>query len=133
MSTQKEGEMLVRFLEKTYPGRQIWVRKRIGPMIPKHLQGTLTPEQEKFVGIYRPKVDAIVLLDDRVLLLEAKVRNDLAAIGELLAYLEIFPKTPELAEISHLPTSMMIVADGIYEPLSTVALMNGIEYIVFSG
>jgi hypothetical protein len=56
----------------------------------------LTEEEKKMITKpFRPVVDALVLLDEEVHLIEAKIRDDRGKIEQLLLYEYLFPRTPE--------------------------------------
>lgn len=56
----------------------------------------LTEEERRFVKKpLRPVVDAVVLLQDEVHLVEAKIRDERGKVEQLLLYEFLFPRTPE--------------------------------------
>jgi len=54
-------------------------------------------------------IDGVVILPDRMILLEGKIRDPVSGLGQLLVYKALLPETPELAPYTHLPIEMRLV------------------------
>ena len=100
--------------------------------MPTRLKGRWSSESdERLVGVFRRWADALVILPDRLLLIEGKILPQPGVISQLKLYAELIPKTPELAEHKHKPIEMVLVC-AIEDPLiSELARREGITVRIF--
>ena len=111
-----------------------WRRIRLGP-IPNH-------EMARAYKVILRWADAIFIEDGVVNIVEAKLRPNPTAIGQLEYYKELFPATPEFEEFSEAPIQLWHLAAitdlGIAELCSKkninfeVFMPDGYEYNPFT-
>ena len=118
---REEWELLMigEWLSKTFPDARYQTRVRLGQTEPRLPDGRYTPEEVKYLGVWRRYVDAIVFLSDRLLLIEAVLRAHPGKLSILKLYERLIPHTPELAEWSHLPIQKVLLY-AIEDPVLTM-------------
>lgn len=79
----------------------------------------------------RPRVDAVASLPDRYLLLEAKVREPKAAIGELLLYRDLAAMTMDLPGYRGQPIALRLVVPWLLDWVREVARNHALEVAVY--
>ena len=84
------------YIKENYPDAEIRLRCPLGP-IPDELKELYGPA--KAARVYRPsrpEVDALVVLDDAILLVEAKILKYMDGLAKLPVYAALVRKTAEL-------------------------------------
>ncbi|MCW3990623.1 MAG: hypothetical protein NWE88_11185, partial [Candidatus Bathyarchaeota archaeon] len=67
----REMQMVAEWLAKNFPGDPYMTRVRLGTPRSSTPRADMTPEELAMVGVWRRWADAIVILRDRILLIEA--------------------------------------------------------------
>ncbi|NVM22288.1 MAG: hypothetical protein HWN68_10975 [Desulfobacterales bacterium] len=78
----------------------------------------------------RPRVDAVRWLPDSYILIEAKLRDIKAGIGDLLYYRSLIPETLDLPYYAGQPIITRLVVPFEYEWIKRSATASGIELVV---
>ena len=84
------------YIKENYPDAEIRLRCPLGP-VPDELKELYGPA--KAARVYRPsrpEVDALVVLDDAILLVEAKILKYMDGLAKLPVYAALVKKTAEL-------------------------------------
>jgi len=105
----REQQMVAEWLSKAYPQARTMTRVRLGAPKPAIPRPDLSPEELAMIGQWRRWADAVVLEQDRVILVEASIRPDPGKISQLELYALLFPQTPELAAWAKLPLTLMLL------------------------
>jgi len=89
MATKQQGEkiFLNAWLWEFHRSKPQWKRVRLGP-VPN-------PEQAKFFSVLLRWADAVFLEGGNIVIVEAKIRPNFGAIGQLLGYKMLIKATPE--------------------------------------
>ena len=95
--------MLSEWLAVRYADRRILQRFRVGSVHPDLAIPGLTDSEMRMVGVWRRWVDAIVIGDGELLVVEAGVVPDPGDVSQLSLYLRLLPATPELADYRKWP------------------------------
>lgn len=106
---QRERRYVPEFVNEKYPNRaSVLYNMAVGPA-PEQLY-TQHPEipLEHFRR-WRFWIDAVVILRDRLVLIEGKIRKPAEGLGQLLMYKALLPQTPELSPYAFLPVEMVLV------------------------
>ena len=127
----REMRMLSEWLAETYPQETYLTRVRLGRIEPAVGATELSIEESRMIGVHRRWADAVVLLEDRVLLIEAKIRPQPGVISQLELYARLLPHTPELASHAHLPIEMILVYAIEDELINLLAREKGIRCIFY--
>lgn len=101
--TPWEIRMIGEWVNRTFPDAEYRTQVRLGRIQPRLPNGTYSADEEKTLGNWRRYADAIVILSDRLLLVEAVMRADPGKISVLNLYEALIPQTAELAEFFRLP------------------------------
>lgn len=121
--TPVENRLLYEWCIKNYPKALQWRRVRVGP-IPK------SPE-EKLYGVLRRWVDAVIFTGKKVILVEAKIRPHPDAIGQLLLYNELFPKTPEFSQLKDYPRELVFLTTKEDNAVRNLCRQHNIKFVVY--
>ena len=92
----REMQMLAEWLTKTQQGKRWQMRVRLGSPKPSTPRPDMTDEERAMIGAWRRWADAVILLEDRVIIVESAIRPQPGKISQLELYKLLFPHTPEL-------------------------------------
>lgn len=127
----REMQMVAEWLAKTFPGDPYMTRVRLGAPRPSVPRPDMTPEELAMVGVWRRWADAVVILKDRLLLVEAAIRPNPGKIGQLELYALLLPHTPEFFKYRHLPVELVLLY-AIEDPAVVfLARRKGIRCIMY--
>ena len=99
---------------------------------PPRLRGRYAkPSDERLTGVFRRWADAIVIMPDRIILIEGKILPQPGVISQLKLYARLLPKTPELAEHKDKPIEKVLLC-AIPDPLlNTLCDEEGIRVVIY--
>jgi len=100
--TPWEIMMIGEWVAETFPDVEWGTNVRLGPMTPRNGHGRFTQDELRLLGVWRRRVDALVYLPDRLLLVESVMRSDPGKLSQLELYEILIPQTPELQPYLHL-------------------------------
>jgi len=101
-----EPRWVAEYCVKFYPNYPVRYRCPLGP-IPEQLEEMYGVGKGKRVfRPWRPEVDALIILPDRLILVEGKVFKYMDGVSKLPVYKSLVPQTPELKPYWHLPIEM---------------------------
>ena len=116
---QTELRYVSDFLATFYPGRRCWTNLRIGAPHPSLVSPDMSPEEIRLIVGWKRRCDAVVVLDDRLVLIEGMIRADPYHVARLEHYAMLLPHTPELEPYKDLPIEKILVFP-IEDPVITV-------------
>jgi len=122
---------LVEWLMRTYPPGTWRVNVRLGAVAPELEELAVTPEEKRALHLWRPQADAVVVLPDKVVIVEAYIRAEVKKLAQLKLYERALKVTEEFREQWHKPTELILLA-AIWDP--TVIRMceeYGIRYVFY--
>lgn len=119
----KESEMVARWLWDKYPTAVQWRRVRIGP-VP-------FPELGRMYNVTLRWADAIFLWEGNVYIVEAKLRPDAGALGQLDLYAKLFRQTPEFSNYKGWPIQKVFLTRWVDVALMELCSEKGIIYAVY--
>jgi hypothetical protein len=127
-----ESRLLSEFLAVRFPGLRTLQRARVG-RIPAELDDqTDSPAVRAMTGVWRRWVDAIVIGNHKITIIEAGIVPDPGDVSRLEMYLDLFPRTPEFQPYALWQRTGLLVhavADPVVEAL---AARRGILVHVFT-
>ena len=106
---QLERRYVPDYVNETFPER-VTVFYNLALGAPPETLVKLHPElPERTFQKWKKWADAIVILNDRMVLLEGKIRRPITGIGELITYRQLLPDTKELRTWIHLPVEARLI------------------------
>jgi len=128
---ERERRYIQDFLLQNYP-RGGWVTNvPLGPIPQEILARYGVSAGAKLFRPSRPRVDAVLLAANRYFLVEAKIREPKAAIGDLLVYKSLAEKTPDLPIYNGEPISMMLVVPWALDWVKIAARQHDMHLVEF--
>jgi len=128
----REMQMLNEWLAKNYPKALVMTRVRLGAPPVEPGRGDLGPGEIRMIGVWRRWADAIVITDNKILLIEAAIRPNPGKIAQLELYEMLIPQTPELAPWRDLPIEKILLY-AIEDPATIwLARQKGIRAIYYA-
>jgi len=100
---------LAEWLAMNFPPGTWRTNVRLGKVIPPGRKKLLAPEERLLLYAFGASADAIVLLPDKVIIVEAMVRHEPGALEDLLKYKELFKMTEEFREHWHKPIELILL------------------------
>lgn len=120
----REGRLVVEWVQAFHPSALQWRKVRLGP---------LPNVREKAIySVLRRYADLIFIEDRTVFIVEAKIRPEPGALGQLDLYAQLFPKTPEFSEFSTYPIKTILLTTTLDKEVKKLAAEYGTEYVVFA-
>jgi len=124
-------QYLTEWLMKNYPAGSWRTNVRLGTPVPELVERTVTPEERRALKIWTAQADAVVLLKDKVIIVEALVRPEWWKIQQLKIYGKLFKSTPEFREHWHKPIELLLLTT-IDSPFhQAMAESEGIRYVIY--
>lgn len=124
--TPREMRLVSEWATQTYPHAHIRFRVDVGDLGPALRDTGLTAAELRALGRSRRWVDAMVVEPRTVHLVEAKIRLSPGALEQLELYRELFPLTPELADLRDRELKLHLVF-AVEDPiLSAIARRRGV-------
>lgn len=119
-----ERHLVQKWLETYHPNVLQWKRPRVGP-IPGRAP-------DKYKGVRRGWPDIIFKENNIIYIVEAKVRPQAAACGQLKEYERLWPLTPEFSEFRDLPVRLISLTTRDEVIVRETCEAFGIEYVIFT-
>lgn len=129
---QVETRMVSEYLVQQYPKFTAMQAVPLGA-IDNALMATAG--YQKAIGLsrpYRPEADAIVILPNYLLLIEAKVWNVVNGLSKLPLYASLVPVTPELQQYMPRQILMELVVGTTNSNLQTMAAKMGVSIKLYN-
>lgn len=105
----REMKLVSEYLAQNYPKYECRTRVRLGSYPAALKPELLTGGDRRALGVWRRWADAIVIMPDRLILIEAAIRPNPGDISQLELYERLVPMTPELAEYKDLPIDKVLL------------------------
>jgi len=131
MGEQRERRLIAEYIVDRFPRSQVIYGCPLGP-VPQHLVATLGPRKAlRMARGLRPEVDALVIQDHRLILVEAKIQKWLDGIAKLPVYRSLIPTTEELKEYQGWEVEMRLCFPWYSESVEAAAKGAGVVLDVF--
>jgi len=123
--------LLSEWLTRTYPPFTWRTNVRLGVPRPEILALAVTPELRRMVTIVTPSVDALVLLADKTVIVEAMVRDAPGKIEELKLYKQLLLQDPKFKHRWTLPVELILLTPIINPLIKIRCEAEGIRYEIY--
>jgi hypothetical protein len=128
---QKEWRLLSWWLASFHPNAEIHMNVRLGPTTPA---ANLLPELQPPDGILRLRnrwIDAVVIENGAVSLVEAKLEPDPGIFSQLVHYARKFRADPEYSAYADGPLNLVAVVYNDDPSVAVEAPWYGVQWLVF--
>ena len=127
----REQRLVAEYIARFYPEHESRTHVHLGKVQPRLRGKYLDENAERMIGLFRRWADAVVLLPDRIVLIEAKILPQPGVLSQLELYARLLPKTPELADHKHKPIERVLVC-AINDPeITAMAREQGVKVVTF--
>jgi len=129
--TPRETRLVAEWVTQTWPAA-IWkFRVDVGDLTPAMSATGLSAAELRKLGRSRRWVDAMVIEPRTVHLIEAKIRLEPGALEQLELYKELWPRTPEFAELVDRDLQLHLVY-AVEDPvLTAIARRRGVQVHIY--
>jgi len=122
---------LIEWLSRNFP-RGTWMTNvRLGLPRKELRELAKTPEEQRALKLWTARADAVVILDDKVIIVEALVRPEWWKIEQLVEYEMLFRHTPEFADHWHKPVEKVLLTVAIDDFHKMMAEQRGVRVVVY--
>lgn len=137
MSFRKKSEpveraFVVAYVRTAYPSDQVQFNARLGPIPTKFAGMDLSGLSANIFKVYNRYADAVVIQPNKLILVEGKMVDILPAIGQIMYYRYLLPKTPEFSSYAALPIEMEIVCPSPDPEIVAFAQSVGIRVVIWT-
>lgn len=131
MGQQREGRLIAEYIAEKYPGDRVIFGCPLGP-VPEKMIATLGPRKAlRMARGLRPEVDALVIRDHQLVLVEAKIQRWVDGIAKLPVYRSLIPTTPELEQYRDYEVEMRLCFPWSSETIEEAARAAGVILDVY--
>ena len=131
MGQQRERRLIAEYIVDRFPKARVIYGCPLGP-VPQRLIATLGPRKAlRMARGLRPEVDALVVQDRRLVLVEAKIQRWIDGIAKLPVYKSLVPTTEELKQYQGYDMEMRLCFPWYSETIEEAAKNLGVVLDVF--
>ena len=128
----REMRLVSEYLAENYPHAVTMQRVRLGTVPEELIIPGMEEAEIRMLTVYKRYADALVILPDELILIEAAILPDLGDISKLLAYEILLYNTPELKEYLDRPVTKQLVYAIRDDLIVMLAHRSGIVPVQFS-
>jgi hypothetical protein len=125
----RETAMVTEWVAKTFPMDRVIIRARVGAPDASLVEQVGEARADALSKVFKRWVDAVIIRPQEVILVEAKIRGTPAALGQLVAYRDLFRKTPEFRDVATRPTRLLLLTPWDDADLKDTAASLGIDVV----
>lgn len=131
MGAQRERRLIGEYIAYKFPKSRVIFGCPLGP-VPEKLIATLGPRKAlRMARGLRPEVDAVIVQNHRLVLVEAKIMKWLDGIAKLPVYKGLVPTTQELQPYRDYEVEMRLCLPWTSETVEEAAKSVGVTVDVF--
>ncbi len=128
---ERERRYISEYLLKTWPEGGYQLNVELGPIPKEYIDRYGLGKAAAIFRPTRPRVDAVRWSKDEYILIEAKIRDIKAGIGDLTYYLAMAKQAPDLPFYDGQPIKLRMVVPWMLDSIRERAGAVGIEVDVF--
>lgn len=123
--------ILVEYLEKYYPLGSWATNQRLGRPTPEVEVLALTPKEKRMLEVSMPIADAVVLLENEVVILEVETEPKITSVCQVELYGHLFGTTERFRQHWHKPRRLIVVGTIENDLLRWWANIHGVAWVVY--
>jgi len=127
---ERERRYISEYMLRTWPDGAWQLNVELGPIPPEYIQRMGYAKAAALFRPTRPRVDAVKWTPQSYYLIEAKIRDIKAGIGDLTYYKAVIKTTPDLPYYDGQPIIARLVVPWMLDWLQPVADAAGVEVVV---
>ncbi len=128
---ERERRFIAEYMMKTWPEGKWQLNVELGPIPQEYVQRYGMERAAALFRPTRPRVDAVKWLPGAYYLIEAKIRDIKAGIGDLLYYKGMVSQTPDLPYYEGQPIIYRLVVPWMIDWIKAAADSAQVEVVVF--
>lgn len=128
---ERERRYIAEYLMTTWPQGGWQLNVELGPIPQEYVDRYGLGKAAAIFRPTRPRVDAVRWEQDKYYLIEAKIRDIKAGIGDLSYYKGMIASTPDLPFYDGQPVIYRLVVPWMIDWIRTAADSAGVEVVVF--
>jgi hypothetical protein len=126
-----EQKYISEFIAKFYPNPvRVMLQVPMGDTPHSHAKGR-ADVTAKWFWRYGPRADAIVIMPDKLVLIEAETRRPVVGLSELDVYSREIDRSPHLFPYNKLPKEIVLVSPIFDRHVAEVCEAKGFKYVIF--
>jgi len=128
-----EAEFVSEYVAATFPGRRAFFHQRLGTWPGPLTSEDLTDAERSMLQVRMRWADAVVPLEDRLIIIEGKLRASefLKGLGELLVYTQLIPHTEQFRAWKGSPVVGRLLIPILDPTVKAVAAAQGFEVAIY--
>jgi len=128
-----EAEYVAEYVSAAFPGEKAVYHCRLGTWPTPLTEVALTPEEQAMLRVRMRWADAVVILPDKLVVVEGKLRASefLKGLGELQLYVHLVPHTEEFLAWKGTPVVGRLLTPIEDPVVNAIARQQGIETAVY--
>lgn len=127
---ERERRYIAEYMKDTWPEGNWQLNVELGPIPQEYVDRYGMGKAAALFRPTRPRVDAIKWLPDKYYLIEAKIRDIKAGIGDLSYYRGMVPLTPDLPFYDGQPVVCRLVVPWMIDWIKAAAGAADVEVVV---
>ena len=128
---ERERRYISEYLLHEWPRGGWQLNVELGPIPQEYIDRLGLGKAAALFRPTRPRVDAVKWFRDRYYLVEAKIRDIKAGIGDLYYYRDMIPRTPDLPFYDGQTIICRLVVPWMIDWIQAAADAAGVEVVVF--
>lgn len=128
---ERERRYIAEYMMKTWPRGGYQLNVELGPIPPDYVARYGQAKAAALFRPTRPRVDAAKWSPEAYYIIEAKIRDIKAGIGDLMYYKAQIPNTVDLPFYDGQPVIARLVIPWMLEWLGPAAAAAGVEVVVY--
>lgn len=132
MGEPRERRYIAEYVMETFPDSPVKLGCPLGPGVRGLVEEYGLPKALTMSRGFRPEVDGLVILEDKIILIEAKIFKIVDGISKLPVYAGLIPSTPELWIHRKLPVEMRLVTPWLTAQVQEMAKGMGVVVAIYN-
>jgi len=128
---ERERRYIAEYMKTTWPEGRWMLNVELGPIPQEYVDRYGIGKAAALFRPTRPRVDAVKWTPEKYYLIEAKIRDIKAGIGDLSYYRGMIPGTPDLPLYDGQPIICRLVVPWMIDWIRAAAESAGVEVVIF--